>query len=119
MSLEVIRLLLDSHVWEGLAAALVKKGYDVVHINHTEYRRVDDDIVLAFAASQGRAVLTFNHQHFAPLARLWYEAGREHFGIILSIQLPQGELLRQADNLLTALPAEDLKNTVRWLQEFR
>ncbi len=26
-----IKLLLDEHVWEGLAEALTQRGYDVVH----------------------------------------------------------------------------------------
>ena len=49
------------------------------------------------------------------LVRLWYEVGREHAGI----QLPPTELLKQAERLLVALSADDLKNTVRWLQEFK
>jgi hypothetical protein len=50
--------------------------------------------MLAFAAIQGRAILTYNTRHFVPLVKLWYEAGREHAGVILSIQLPPGELHR-------------------------
>jgi predicted nuclease of predicted toxin-antitoxin system len=119
MSLEETQLLLDSHIWEGLAAELRLKGHNVVHINHTEHRSADDEIVLALAASEGRALLTYNHQDFVPLARQWYETGREHSGIILSVQLPRGELLRQVGNLLAVLPAAEMKNSVRWLQEFR
>jgi hypothetical protein len=53
------------------------------------------------------------------LVRFWYEASREHAGVILSIQLPPGDLLRQVERLLATLSAEELKNTVRWLQEFK
>jgi predicted nuclease of predicted toxin-antitoxin system len=112
------KLLLDEHIWEDLAAVLGSQGYDVVHLNHTEHRGMDDEPLLALAAAQSRAVLTYNHRDFVPLARAWFEADREHAGIILSIQLPPGELLRQTRRLLQSLTADELANMVRWLQEF-
>jgi predicted nuclease of predicted toxin-antitoxin system len=114
-----ITLLLDEHIWVGLREALTQRGYDVIHLNDTGQRGIDDEPLLVFATAQGRAVLTHNIRHFVPLVRLWYEAGREHAGVILSVQLPPGELLKQAESLLGTLSAEELKNTVRWLQEFR
>jgi hypothetical protein len=114
-----IRLLLDEHVWEGLTEALAQRGYDVVHIASTQQRGMDDESLLAFATAQSRAVLTYNVRHFVPLAARWYEAHRDHAGVILSAQLPPGELLKQVEKLLVALSADELRNTVRWLQEFK
>ena len=114
-----IKLLLDEHIWEGLAEALTQRGYNVVHLTNTDQRGLDDEPLLVFAAAQGRAVLTCNVRHFVPLVVSWHEAHREHAGVILSIQLPPGELLRQVGKLLTTLSADELKNTVRWLQEFK
>jgi len=88
-----------------------------VHIGHTELRSIDDEPLLVCATAEGRAVLTYNARHFVPLVRLWYEAKREDAGVILSVQLPPGELLRQVEKLLATLSANALKNTVRWLQE--
>jgi predicted nuclease of predicted toxin-antitoxin system len=119
MSGTQIKLLLDEHIWEGLAEALVQRGYDVVHLNHTPHRSIDDEPLLTLAAAEGRAVLTNNIRDFVPLIRLWYQAGREHAGVILSVQLPPGELLKQVERLLVTLSAEEEKNTARWLQEFR
>ena len=101
MNGERIRLLLDEHIWEGLTEALAQRGYDVVHIIHTGQRSIDDEPLLKFAATEGRAVLTYNARHFVPLARLWYETGREHAGVILSIQLPPAELMKQVELPLT------------------
>jgi len=114
-----IKLLLDEHIWEGLTETLTQRGYDVVHIVNTEQRGMDDEPLLAFATAEGRAVLTYNVRHFVPLVRLRYETGGEHAGVILSSQLAPGELLRRVERLLTTLSADELKNTVRWLQEFR
>jgi hypothetical protein len=74
--------------------------------------------LLVFATAQDRAVLTYSIRHFVPLVSLWYEAGWGHAGVILSVQLPPGDLLRQIERLLATLSADTLKNTVRWLQEF-
>ena len=115
---ERVKLLLDEHIWEGLVFILQNQGYDVLHINHTDKRGIDDEPLLDYAASQGRAVLTNNHKDFVPLIRGWFLAEREHASVILSIQLPRGELLRQTEKMLAKLSAEELRNTVRWLQEF-
>lgn len=63
-------------------------------------------------------VKTNNMRDFVPLARFWYEQGQKHAGIILSAQLPPGELLKQMEQLLATRSADELYNTVRWLQEF-
>ncbi len=114
-----IKLLLDEHIWEGLTDALTQRGFDVIHVVNTEHRGMDDEPLLEFANTQNRAVLTYNVKHFAPLVSLWYEAGRDHAGVIFSVQLPPPELLRQTLNLLKRLSADELKNTSRWLQEFK
>jgi predicted nuclease of predicted toxin-antitoxin system len=114
-----IKLLLDEQIWAGLTEALKKQGYDALHILDTDQGGLDDEPLLTFATSQRRAVLTYNVRHFAPLVSLWYEAGREHAGVIFSVQLPPSELLRQTLKLLETLSADELKNTARWLQEFK
>lgn len=119
MSDDPIRLLLDEHIWEGLAAALQTHGFDVVHVNHVALRNTDDDIIMAYAAAEGRTILTYNHRDFVPLVALWFEQQQDHSGIILSVQLPRGELLRQTLNLLNSLNWESCRNTVRWLQAYK
>jgi hypothetical protein len=119
MSGKMVKLLLDEHIWLGLAEALTERGYDVIQFLNTEQPGVDDEPLLAFAAAEGRAVLTYNVRHFVPLVRRWYETGREHAGVILSTQQPPEKLLKQVERLLASLSADDMKNTCRWLQEFK
>jgi hypothetical protein len=47
------------------------------------------------------------------------EEGKEHWGIILSNREPIGELLRRILRLLNSVSADELKNQVRWLNEFK
>ena len=114
-----VQLLLDEHVWEGLAAALRELGFDAVHVYEVQRGGEDDEAQLEYAAQTGRAILTFNARHFEPLAARWFFANKSHAGIIISDELPLGELLRRMQNLLRARSAEDLKGTVHWLQAYK
>lgn len=109
---QTIRLYLDENIWRGLTEVLQAKGYDVLHAVDAHQGSADDEAQLAFATEQGRAILTYNIRDFAPLAVIWYEAGREHAGIILSRELPRGEFLRRIETLLANLTNEDMYNTV-------
>lgn len=114
-----IKLYLDEHIWRELTERLHEQGYDALHVYDAGRGGLSDEEQLEFATQQGRAILTFNMKDFSPLARLWYEAGRNHAGIILSDEIPPGELLRRTLKLLEQVPADEMKNTVRYLQEFK
>lgn len=113
-----IKLMLDEHIWKGLTKALKQRGYDAVSIVDIS-RSAEDVPILELATAQGRCVLTFNVKHFAPMSTLWYEAGRDHAGIILSTEVAPGELVRRCTRLLQSISAEEIKNSARWLDEFK
>jgi hypothetical protein len=57
----------------------------VLAINEDEQvGALSDPEVLALAAREGRVLVTFNHRDFAPLAREWAEAGRDHAGCVIA-----------------------------------
>jgi hypothetical protein len=70
---------------ENFAAAVVVhlrlRGHDVLTCVEADLanRSTPDDEVLAFAAAQGRALLTFNRQDFIRL----HKAGVSHAGIVI------------------------------------
>lgn len=78
-----------------------------------------DDQQLAFAALQRRALVTFNIGDFSILHEEYASAGQEHWGIVLSNREPIGVLLHRLLRLLNSLTAEELKNEIRWLNDFR
>ena len=119
MTGQPLKLYLDEHVWRELTKRMRDRGYDVLHVVDADQAGRSDESQLEFASQQGRAILTYNVKHFGPLAQLWYEAGRDHAGIILSVELLPGELLRQVQKLLETVSAEDMVNSVRYLQEFK
>lgn len=42
-----------------------------------------------------------------------------HYGIVVSNEIPQGELKRRVTKLLESVSAEEMVNMVRYLQEFK
>lgn len=117
-----IFLYTDEDVTDRLAPLLREHGYLSASSEEAGMDGLSDAEQLAFAAGRGWAILTYNVRDFAALARAWHASGREHAGIVISRQFSRretGELFRQVSNLLEAVSAPEMKNTVRHLQGYR
>ena len=79
----------------------------------------DDEKQMAWAASEQRAVVTFNFADFVVLHEKYLQEGRDHFGVILSTEEKIGTLLSRLLRLLNTIPADELKGQIRWLNEFK
>ena len=113
------RLYLDEDVDPLLARVLLERGYDVLTTPQAGLVSASDADQIAFAAQEGRAILTHNVAHFAALAREYARSGWEHPGFVLSEQLPFKELLARTLRLLDRYSAEILRNQIVWLQDLR
>jgi uncharacterized protein with PIN domain len=117
-SKEVIQLFLNEDVHTKLAKALRQRGFDAITTVEAGMSGSPDEEQLAFAASQGRAILTFNRGDYARLHKRYAEHGWEHSGIIISEQYPIGELLRRMLDLLMSLSADDMCNRLEYLSQW-
>jgi predicted nuclease of predicted toxin-antitoxin system len=113
-----IALYLDADVYLRLAELLRDEGFDVISAREVNHDSWGDAEQLAYAASTRRAILTHNRDDFILLAREYVEAGREHYGIIVSEQALIGEMQRRLLRLLDQVTAEEMKNTFRYLSDF-
>jgi hypothetical protein len=117
-----VALYTDEDVTTDLAPALRWRGYMAQSTAEAGNAEISDEAQLAYATEQRMAIFTYNVQDFIPLARVWYSAGREHTGIILSEQFSQrqfGELLRRMLQLLDSLTADEIYNRIVFLQQFK
>lgn len=112
-----IRLLLDEDVRPLLADILRQRSYDVIHVAEISRGGLTDLEQLDFAVSQRRAILTHNFRDFVALDRNYRETGKEHFGIVLSVQIPLRELLPRSLRFLNRHDTEVIRNIVLWLTE--
>jgi predicted nuclease of predicted toxin-antitoxin system len=110
---------LNEHLSPRLAEQLRRYGFDVTSTLELGMVEADDDEQLAYVASNQRAIVTFNHKDFAILHSRYLAEGKAHWGIVLSTEEAVDILRRRLLRLLNTLSAEELKNQIRWLNEFK
>ena len=113
------KLHLNENLSPRLARELRKYGFDVVASQETDMLSAPDDVQLAHAVSEQRAIFTFNIGDFVDLHERYMVEGKEHWGIILSTEETTSVLRQRLLKLLHSLWVDDLKNQTRWLNEFK
>jgi len=113
-----IALYTDADVHAGLAARIHRRVFDAISTYEAGNASLDDPDQLKYAVSQRRAILTCNAKDFVPLLEEWWQAGRKHYGIIASEQVPIGEMLRRVLRMLNTISAEDMEDGFRNLAAF-
>lgn len=113
-----VSVYLDADVDPALARQARLRGFDVVSAYEVGNGRLLDPDQLTYAAEHGRVILTHNARDFAPLFDEWWDSSHQHPGILVSEQLPVGELLRRLLRMLNTVTADQLANTYRNLAEF-
>ena len=77
-------LLLDEMFSDDIAEQLRANGHDVISVvADPALVGLPDDQVLAYASTQGRALVTANIKDFVPLDGRYRAAGQSHAGLIL------------------------------------
>ncbi|HEV3381356.1 MAG TPA: DUF5615 family PIN-like protein [Trebonia sp.] len=77
-------LLLDEMFSDTIAQQLHAKGHDVVSVvAHPALVALPDDQIIAYATTEGRALVTANIKDFMPLDSRYRAAGQAHPGLIL------------------------------------
>ena len=79
-----IRYFTDEDVYAATAAALRRHQIDAVSTPEALRRGPSDESQLAWAAAEGRVLVSFNVAHLAALHATLLRAGRHHAGIALS-----------------------------------
>jgi Domain of unknown function (DUF5615) len=77
-------LLLDEMFSDSIAQELRTKGHDVTSVvGQSALVGLPDDQILAYATTEGRALVTANIKDFMPLDGRYQAAGQAHPGLIL------------------------------------
>jgi hypothetical protein len=117
-----IRLYTDEMISSRLAQELRRRGYDAesCHEAGRSDRRIPDAEQLAYAAQQGRAILTFNNGDYSRLDHQWKASGQRHAGIILCPEIDDiGELLRCVERHLDTVVPSIQQDILLWLDTSR
>lgn len=117
--LDAPKLHLNEHLSPRLAVQLRRHGFDVTTSQESNLLSETDGEQLVHAVSERRVIVTFNIGDFSRLHDEYMAKGREHWGIIFSTQEPISVLFHRLLRLLNSVSAEQLKNQIRWLNEFK
>jgi len=114
-----ISLYLDEHVQLALAESLRARGVDVLTTQEAGNICFSDVDQLIFAKEKKRTLFSYNKRHFAKIHYEWITLNQSHTGIILSDQLAVGIVLRRFMKLYFSLPADDMKNRLEYLSNWK
>jgi predicted nuclease of predicted toxin-antitoxin system len=104
-----IRLYLDEDVSVLIKRLLESRGYDVITTREAGRVGSTDAEQLAFAAEQGRAIVTHNHGDFEKIAADYSTAGRQHSGIIVASRQRAPEIARRLLTILDDITADEMR----------
>jgi len=118
-----LQLYTDEDMTSELAPAIRDRGFAAQSAAEAGLLNREDAVQLAYAAEHGMAILTCNAGDFVVLAKRYAEAGLTHAGIIISSEQFSrrqfGELLRLLLRLMNSMSAEEMRNRVIYLQQFK
>lgn len=113
-----VRLLIDEDAHHrALAPALRARGIDVVTAREAGLLGADDDVVLHRAATEGRAIYTFNASDFGRLHSEYLQQGLSHAGVVVVPRQSYsvGEQLRRLFQLINTKSAEEMREHLEFL----
>lgn len=113
-----LKLYLNENLSWRIAKALREYGYDVVSSEDAAMNESDDAAQLEFAVSEHRAVVTNNVRDFVELDEYYAIEHRPHYGILLTTKCSIALLINRLRNVLERIPAEEMVNQTRWINDF-
>lgn len=114
-----VRLYIDEDVSDALGRVLRARAFDAIAVSEVGRLSLADPEQLQYAIVEKRAILTYNVGDYSKLAKQLALKEQPHYGIIVSDQLPFGELMRRVLNLLHQRTAEEMFNRFDWLPDYR
>ena len=114
----MIKLYFDEDIPEGVAVGLRLRGYDVKTAREAGRKSLSDREQIGYAVSEWRVFFSHNIADFVKIHREFVKAGDGHHGMILSKQLPVGQIVKALLRLLSHVRQEDVTNRVMWLSDW-
>ena len=104
-----VAIYLDEDVHILMGDLLTSRGFRAITTRDADQLGKSDAEQLAFATSQGRAILTHNRRDFEELHRRYTAAGQAHAGIVVATRRHPYDLSRRLLVLLNTLTADEMQ----------
>jgi hypothetical protein len=110
-----IDLYLDEDV-DVLIADLVRaRGFKAITTKEAGQIGKGDEEQLDYSVSLQSTFFTHNRNDFERLAEEYFEAGKEHHGIIIAVRRQPYEIVRRLLTILNNVTAGEMKNQMRYM----
>jgi hypothetical protein len=110
-----IRVYVDEDVPLSFSEALIHRGVDQQAGN----KGLSDSGQLAYAATNGRIIVTHNKRDFILLHTEYIRSRRAHAGIVVADQLPVSATLRRFMKLWFSVTADDMADRLEFLSSWK
>jgi len=114
-----LKIYLNENLSWRISKALREYGYDVVSSHEVDMNNAEDEDQFEFAISEGRTIVTNNFGHFIELYQKYSNERKSHYGIIFTTKCTIPTMIKRLRNLLYSLTFEQMKDQIRWLNEFQ
>ena len=111
-------MYLDEDISSKVAEILRKKGMDAVSAHETGMLEASDDEQLAFAASEGRTMVTRNRDDYITLSVQFFEDLKPHKGLIIVPHTIPGSEFSKLATLLIKFSKERPEGLASYTIEF-
>lgn len=115
MSRLFIELYLDEDVSALVAELLRARGFAAQTTLEAGRLGASDEEQLAYAAGEGKALVTHNRDDFAALAQRYFTEGRKHYGVIIAVRRPSQEIARRLLVILNQTTADEMEGQVIYI----
>jgi len=117
--MERVSFYLDEHIQTSLADALRLRGVDILTTQEARNIGFNDYDQLNYAQEKGRVLLSYNKKDFAKIHYEFMKNDKSHTGIVLSNQLPIGQVLKRLMRLYFTLSKEEMRNRLEYLNAWK
>lgn len=117
--MERVSFYLDEHIQTSLTDALRLRGVDILTTQEAGNIGFNDYDQLNYAQEKGRVLLSYNKKDFAKIHYEFMKNDKSHTGIVLSNQLPIGQVLKRLMRLYFTLSKEEIRNRLEYLNAWK
>jgi predicted nuclease of predicted toxin-antitoxin system len=115
MSEIFIHVYLDEDVDVLVASLLRSRGFEVTTAHQAGNLGKKDAEQLEYAVSIKAAILTHNRVDYEVLAREYFEAGKQHYGIIIAVRNSYQEIARRLLLILNSTTSDEMENQIIYI----
>lgn len=115
MSEVFIKFYLDEDVDVSIAEIICSKGFKAIATSEIGRKGESDQSQLEYAVERNLTIVTHNRIDFEELAKEYFFAGRNHPGIIISVQRPPQIIAEKLLHILDDFTADEMKNQIIYI----